>query len=274
MNGIQLTMPRRTGRNGTIAGQGREHAERAAGADASDAPDTRDVPDPGDTPHAGDTAETPGVPDTFGAPGGHDAPAGRCELPIAAQLEAILFVAERPLTVSELAKLLHISPDAVEDAVDALGLGSRERGVTLQRHGDALQLVTDPRAAPIVQRFLGLEMSSRLSAAAMETLAIIAYRQPVTRAQIEALRGVNPDGVIANLVARGLIQEVGRLNAVGRPILYGTTFEFLRAFGLRSLDDLPPAGAPQVAGESQETEQGGVIAPADLVETTPAGPPA
>jgi segregation and condensation protein B len=85
-------------------------------------------------------------------------------------------------------------------------------------------------------------MSSRLSPAALETLAIVAYRQPVTRAQIEVLRGVNVDGVLGNLVTRGLVEEVGRLDAVGRPILYGTTFEFLRAFGLRRLEDLPPAG--------------------------------
>jgi segregation and condensation protein B len=112
----------------------------------------------------------------------------------------------------------------------------------LQRQGDGLQLVTHPRAAAVVQRFLGLETSARLSTAALETLAIVAYRQPVTRAHIEAIRGVNPDYALATLTARGLVEEVGRLNAVGRPALFGTTFEFLRAFGLRSLDDLPAAG--------------------------------
>jgi segregation and condensation protein B len=85
-------------------------------------------------------------------------------------------------------------------------------------------------------------MSARLSAAALETLAVIAYRQPVTRAEIEAIRGVNPDHALANLVARGLVEETGRLSTVGRPIQYGTTFEFLRAFGLRSLADLPASG--------------------------------
>jgi segregation and condensation protein B len=166
------------------------------------------------------------------------------DLPLAAQIEAVLFVAERPVTVSELARLLAVSPDAVEDALADLLARHADGGMALQRHGDALQLVTHPRAAPVVQRFLGAEMSARLSPAAMETLAIVAYRQPVTRAQIEALRGVNPEGVLANLVARGLVEEVGRLDAVGRPILYGTTFEFLRAFGLRSLDELPPPTAP------------------------------
>ncbi|HEX2037741.1 MAG TPA: SMC-Scp complex subunit ScpB [Chloroflexota bacterium] len=164
------------------------------------------------------------------------------ELSLAAQIEAILFVAERPVTVVELAKLLRVPPDTVEDAVSSLAGGTAARGLSLQRHGDALQLVTHPKAAPAVQRFLGLELSAKLSPAALETLAIIAYRQPVTRAQIETLRGVNSDHALANLVARGLVAEVGRLNAVGRPILYGTTFEFLQAFGLRTLDDLPQAG--------------------------------
>jgi segregation and condensation protein B len=176
------------------------------------------------------------------------------------EVEAVLFVAERPVTVSELARLLHASPDAVEDAVARLSGRHDGGGLILQRHGDALQLVTHPRTAPAVQRFLGLEMSSRLSPAALETLAIVAYRQPVTRGQIEALRGVNPDGVLANLVARGLVEEVGRLESVGRPILYGTTFEFLRAFGLGSLADLPATGelgapaAPAAPGNSEGRE--------------------
>jgi segregation and condensation protein B len=168
-------------------------------------------------------------------------PAGQ-EGALPAQVEAVLFVAERPVTVSELARLLHVSPDAVEDAIGEVEGRYRGGGLALQRHGDALQVVTDPGTAAVVQRFLGLEMSSRLSPAALETLAIVAYRQPVTRGQIEALRGVNADGVLANLVARGLVEAVGRAETIGRPLLYETTFEFLRAFGLQSLDELPPAG--------------------------------
>ena len=162
------------------------------------------------------------------------------ELPLAAQVEAVLFVADRPVAVGELCKLLQVPPDAVEDALEQLASGYRGRGLSLQRHGDAVQVVSHPRAAPAVQRFLGLEMSSRLSTAALETLAIVAYRQPVTRSQIEQIRGVSADHAIGSLLARGLIEEVGRLETVGRPILYGTTFEFLRVFGLNSLDDLPP----------------------------------
>ena len=103
-----------------------------------------------------------------------------------------------------------------------------------------VQLVTAPEVAPIIEKFLGVNGSGHLSAAALETLAIIAYRQPITRPAIEAVRGVNCDGVIQTLVARGLIQEVGRQETAGRPILYATTFEFLQNFGLRDTDDLPP----------------------------------
>jgi segregation and condensation protein B len=167
-------------------------------------------------------------------------------LELSAQIEAILFVAERPVTVAELAKLVGAPPDAVEDALGALAESCLSgRGIFLQRHGDSLQLVSHPKAAALVQRFLGLEMSARLSPAVVETLAIIAYRQPITRSEIEAIRGVNPEYALANLVARGLVEEVGRRNTVGRPIQYGTTFEFLRAFGLKGLEDLPRAAELQ-----------------------------
>jgi segregation and condensation protein B len=187
---------------------------------------------------------------------------------LAAQVEAVLFVADRPVSVQELAKLLVVSPDAIEDAVAWLEGGSGDRGIALQRQGQALQMVSHPLAAPVVQRFLGLEMSGKLSAAALETLAIIAYRQPVTRTQIEQIRGVNPDYAVNNLVARGLIEEVGRQNSVGRPILYGTTFEFLRAFGLRSLAELPDvADLGALAG--LQTEEGAPPAEAPPEEQVP-----
>jgi len=101
-------------------------------------------------------------------------------------------------------------------------------------------LVSAPEAAPYVERFLGLSLSGKLSAAALETLAIIAYKQPITRPQIEAIRGVNSDGALRTLMSKGLIEEVGRLDSVGHPILFGTTFEFLQYFGLSSLSELPP----------------------------------
>jgi segregation and condensation protein B len=114
------------------------------------------------------------------------------------------------------------------------------RGVRLQRKGDKVQLVTRPETAAYVERFMGLEHTGRLSQAALETLAIIAYRQPCTRAQIEVVRGVNCDGVLSTLLTKGLIEEMGRLETVGHPFLYGTTFAFLQHFGLKGLGDLPP----------------------------------
>jgi segregation and condensation protein B len=109
----------------------------------------------------------------------------------------------------------------------------------LQRSGSYVQLITAPDAAPYVERFLGLEARKRLSKAALEALAIVAYRQPVTRPQVDAIRGVNSDSVLRTLLSVGLIEEVGRASTVGRPILYGTTFEFLQHFGLRSMEELP-----------------------------------
>lgn len=176
-------------------------------------------------------------------------------LSLGAQIEAVLFVADRPVTIQELSRLLVVSPDAIEDAVAWLESACVARGVSVQRHGQALQMVSHPLTAPVVQRFLGLEMSAKLSPATLETLAIIAYRQPVTRTQIEQIRGVNADYAVNNLLTRGLIEEVGRQNTVGRPILYGTTFEFLRAFGLRSLDDLPEMTDLSALVALQQSEQ-------------------
>jgi segregation and condensation protein B len=101
-------------------------------------------------------------------------------------------------------------------------------------------MVTAPEASEYIRKFLGLELSGKLSPAAMETLAIIAYRQPMTRAEVEAIRGVNSDSTIRTLLNRGLIEEQGRLDQPGRPILFGTTFDFLQQFGLTTLEQLPP----------------------------------
>jgi segregation and condensation protein B len=100
-------------------------------------------------------------------------------------------------------------------------------------------MVSAPEATEVVRRFLGLELDGRLSPAALEALAIIAYRQPVTRAQVETVRGVNSDSVLRTLINRGLIEDLGRLDQAGRPIIYGTSFEFLQQFGLTSLEQLP-----------------------------------
>jgi segregation and condensation protein B len=148
-------------------------------------------------------------------------------------------VADEPVPVGQLAEALQVPADEVEAALVTLRDRCQQRGVRLQRAGDRVQLVSAPEMAAYVERFLGLELHSKLSQAALEALAIVAYQQPVTRAQVEAVRGVNSDSVLRTLVSKGLIEEVGRMETVGRPILYGTTFDFLQFFGLESLKDLP-----------------------------------
>lgn len=152
----------------------------------------------------------------------------------------MLFVAGAPLSPRRLAEAAGCDEASVIEALAELERRLVGRGIRLQRHGDLVQLVTAPEAAAAVERLLGLDGSVRLSNAALETLAVIAYRQPVTRAQIEQVRGVSADRAIATLLAHGLIEEVGRLESVGRPALFGTTVEFLEHFGLMSLADLPP----------------------------------
>ncbi len=165
-------------------------------------------------------------------------------LSLAARLEALLFAAPGLVTVTQLAAALELTPPEVEDGLKELetlySLPGGSRGICLQRHQGRLQLTTVPQAAQEVERLLGLEATTRLSRAALDTLAIIAYQQPVTRPQIDSIRGVNSDGVLKSLLSKGLLQELGRAEAPGRPILYGTTPEFLQHFGLTSLADMPP----------------------------------
>lgn len=167
-------------------------------------------------------------------------------------LESLLFIAGEPVSVTQLAHALELPHDAIEAALEQLVAVCRERGVRVQRSGEGVQLVSAPEAATVIARFLGLAPPPRLSAAALEALAIVAYRQPITRAQVEAIRGVDSSGVIRALLARELIAEAGRLETVGRPILYATTGEFLRQFGLGSLAELPPIELPEVAEPRSE----------------------
>lgn len=154
-------------------------------------------------------------------------------------LVALLFVSDRPLAVQTAAAVLEVSPDHLEQAI-ALLQADPPRGLILQRNNGHIQLATAPGSARYVQRLLGLPSHARLSGPALEVLAIVAYRQPVTRMEIEAIRGVNSDRVLATLQARGLIEEVGRGETVGRPVLFGTTLAFLEMMGLSSLEELPP----------------------------------
>ena len=165
-------------------------------------------------------------------------------------VESILFVADEPVELGVLARVVQAKAEEVERAVDAIAAECRGRGVRIQRTGSAVQMVTAPEAAPYVERFLGVEEDHRLSHAALETLAIIAYKQPITRNSIEAIRGVNCDRALASLKARGLVAEVGRARGVGRPYLYGTTFRFLEYFGLEKPEDLPPL--PERQAEDEE----------------------
>ena len=171
-----------------------------------------------------------------------------------ALVESLLFVTEEPLEVALLAAILEAEPSEVSEAIDALAADCRGRGLRIQRAGDLVQMVTAPQAAPYVERFLGLDHRQRLSTAALETLAIIAYRQPVTRAAIDAIRGVNSDRAVATLMVRGLVEEIGRAETIGRPALLGTTVRFLEHFGLESPDQLPPLPA-EYAQSPVETEQ-------------------
>jgi len=155
-------------------------------------------------------------------------------------VESILFVADEPVELGALARIVGAKAEDVVRAVEAIATDCQSRGVRVQRAGSAVQMVTAPEAAPYVERFLGVEEDHRLSHAALETLAIIAYKQPITRSAIEAIRGVNCDRALASLKARGLVAEVGRAPAAGRPYLYGTTFRFLEYFGLERPEDLPP----------------------------------
>jgi segregation and condensation protein B len=163
----------------------------------------------------------------------------REQLDLAARVESVLFVAEEPISTHRLAEALEVTVARVEGALGELTHLYAGRGLRLQYFDGTVQLTTAPEAAPHVERFLGLQSRVHLSQAALEALAIVAYRQPITRPDVEAIRGVGSDSVLRTLLNAGLVDRVGRADAVGRPFLYGTTPEFLQHFGLESLDELP-----------------------------------
>ncbi len=156
-----------------------------------------------------------------------------------AQLEALLFVAERPLTRREIAMVAGVDRTTVDTRLGDLEVALAGRGVRLVLSGDRVELVTAPDAGALIARYVGAD-AVRLSQASLETLAIVVYRQPVTKAAVERIRGVDSDYTIRTLLHRRLVVELGRSDAPGRPYLYGTGFEFLERFGLTSLDELPP----------------------------------
>jgi segregation and condensation protein B len=190
-------------------------------------------------------------------------------------LEAVLFVADEPLSAAVLAPLVEADRRSVERLLEELAerYERTAAGVTLRRVAGGWRLYTHPHAAPIVERFVLSSRHARLTRAALETMAIVAYKQPVTRHQVVAIRGVESEGVLKALVERGLLAEVGREEGPGRPVLYGTTPEFLERLGLDSVGDLPSLAPLLGSGddgdgddaEEEETERGRDRSPGDGV---------
>jgi segregation and condensation protein B len=174
--------------------------------------------------------------------------------PIAA-VEAMLFVAEEPIPAAEIAEVLEIAPAEVEQVLAELRdrLTERGSGLVLRETGGGWRLYTRPEAVPYLERFAATARVARLSKQALEALAVVAYRQPVSRSQVSEIRGVDSEHALRTLERRGMIDEVGRAPGAGQALLYGTTALFLEKLGLKSLDDLPPLGDH--------------IPPADVVES-------
>ncbi|MFU8826219.1 MAG: SMC-Scp complex subunit ScpB [Brevefilum sp.] len=158
-----------------------------------------------------------------------------------AQIEGLLFVSSGLVSVNQLAKALEVSESVIETALTVLAdhYKADDHGLRLMTVKSRVQLTTAPEISETIEVFLDLNTTTTLSQAALETLAIIAYKQPVTRPEVDVIRGVNSDGVMRTLLSKGLIEELGRADSPGRPIFYGTSPEFLQYFGLESLDMLP-----------------------------------
>ena len=170
------------------------------------------------------------------------------------RIEALLFVSSAPVTVGQIAEALEVPSRRIKKILERLGQSLENRGIRLQKFGSEYQMTTAPELAGDIERFLTLEEASTLSRAALEALAIIAYQQPVTRPQIDSIRGVNSDSVLRTLLRHGLIEEAGRSVSPGRPILYSTTSQFLQYFGLVALEELPPLDPDQIS-DLTDTEE-------------------
>jgi segregation and condensation protein B len=195
----------------------------------------------------------------------NDVASPRTPVELAVLVESLLFVAPEAVKISTLADALEEPPEQIEYALAELAAGQAGRGVRVQRLGERVQLVSAPEATAAIERFLGLDLTTKLSPAALETLAIIAYKQPVTRAQIDELRGVASDGVLRTLIHRNLVEQGERLEQAGRPFQFRTTFDFLQHFGLQSLEDLPnidgaDEGTPGAAGAHAAASEDGAVA--------------
>ena len=220
----------------------------------------------GDATEASEIAEAPEPPEPRTAE--DDYPP--IELTEAA-LEALLFVAERPLSRREIAALAGTDRATVDERLGDLEVSLRDRGIRLLVDADRVELATAPEGGALVARYVGAD-AVRLSPASLETMAIVAYRQPVTRAAIDRIRGVDSDYTVRTLLHRRLIVELGRSSAPGRPFLYGTGFDFLERFGLTSLEDLPPLDvdvAARLAEEGGEPMTEPLFDPVDSRESGP-----
>jgi segregation and condensation protein B len=194
-------------------------------------------------------------PELGEAGGPPESPADGASSPIElteAALEALLFVAERPLSRREIGVIAGADRATVDARLGDLEISLSGRGIRLVASGDRVELATAPDAGPLVARYVGSD-ATRLTPASLETLAIVAYRQPLTKSVIERIRGVDSEYSLRTLLHRRLVVELGRADAPGRPFLYGTGFDFLERFGLTSLDELPPLDA-QVAGRLVEVD--------------------
>ncbi len=171
-------------------------------------------------------------------------------------IEGILFAAGEPVKAAKLASVLETDIEEIKEAAELLKYqyDSELRGVQIIEIDDGYQICSRPEYYVYIQEILGEQRRQALSNAAMEALAIIAYKQPITRGQVEYVRGVNSDGAVNRLCERGLIEECGRLDAPGRPILYRTTQNFLRCFGLKTPKDLPVIDTSIIGAEYEQIE--------------------
>lgn len=172
-------------------------------------------------------------------------------------VESLLFVSGEPLSIKEISKVLEININYTKEIINELGrnLENKSRGVKLIALNDCYQLVTKSENSDYIQHLLKKNVRQTLSQASLESLAIVAYRQPITRIEIDEIRGVKSDSAIQKLIERNLIKEVGRLEVPGRPIQFGTTEEFLRQFNLHEIKELPSLDLFEVAADEQEPEK-------------------
>jgi segregation and condensation protein B len=172
-------------------------------------------------------------------------------------VEAILFAAGYPVKYEKLSEVIGLPQRDIRNLVARMAEGYKDRGIQLLLYPDTCQLTTKEVFAPYIREALGIKRGGNLSASSLEVLAVVAYNQPVTRAYVDVIRGVDSSYAVTSLLDKGLIEAVGRLDAPGRPMLYGTTDKFLRVFGLNSLADLPETEALDTANAAKEAAQPG-----------------